>query len=94
MKRKSRWIVAGIICILTFALIFSGQVFANQTTVIGKVNDSYQIVTEEGIVYEVADTDMGNDMLNNIGKTVEATGTVTEEEGVKLINVTSYTVRD
>jgi len=94
MERKSLWIAAGIICILTFVLILSGKVFAGQTTVIGKVNDSYQIVTEEGTVYEVADTDTGNNMLSHFGKTVVAKGIVTEEEGVKLINVISYTVKE
>jgi len=94
MVKKSRCIATGIVCILMFTLIFAGQVFATEVTIIGTVNDSYQIVTEDGDVYEVADTDMGNDLLNHVGKTVEATGTITEEEGVKVINVTLYTVID
>ena len=44
------------------------------------------------MVYEVEDTDMGNDMLNHVGKTVEVTGTVVNEDGVKSIKVESYKI--
>ena len=94
MLKKLRCISTGIVCILMFTMLFAGQVFAEEVTIIGTVNDNYQIVTEDGDVYEVADTDMGNDLLNHVGKTVEALGTITEEEGVKVITVTNYTVMD
>ncbi|MBU0986905.1 MAG: hypothetical protein KKH68_06590 [Proteobacteria bacterium] len=92
MCKKSLRVAAGVIFILTFTLIFSSQVFADQVTITGKVTDTYQIVTEDGTVYEVADTDMGNDLLNHVGKTVEATGTIAVEEGHNVITVTSYTL--
>jgi hypothetical protein len=44
------------------------------------------------MTYEVEDTDMGNEMLNHVGKTVEATGEVVEEDGVKTIKVESYKI--
>jgi len=43
-------------------------------------------------VYEVADTDMGNDLLNHVGKTVEVIGEVIEEDEVKIIDVKSYNI--
>jgi hypothetical protein len=92
MDKKFRWIAAGIIGIFSLILICSNPVFAGEITITGMINDTYQIVADNGTVYEVADTDMGNDLLNNVGKTVEATGEVTEEEGVKVINVKSYKV--
>jgi hypothetical protein len=90
MDKKFRWIAAGIICVFSF--ICSNPVFAGEITITGMINDTYQIVADNGTVYEVADTDMGNDLLNNVGKTVEVTGEVVEEEGVKVINVKSYKV--
>jgi hypothetical protein len=92
MDRKFRWIAMGIICVLSFGLLVSNAVFANEATIVGKVNDSYQIVTKDGAVYEVADTDVGNDLLNHVGETVEAAGMISEEDGVKVIKVTSYMV--
>jgi hypothetical protein len=92
MDKKFRWITAGIICILSFALMCSNPVFADEITITGTINDTYQIVTDDGTVYEVADTDLGNDLLNHIGKTVEVVGKIFEEEGVKVINVKSYKI--
>ncbi len=37
---------------------------------------------------------MGNDMLDHVGKTVKVIGEVIEEDGVKVINVTSYNVME
>lgn len=91
MNKKFRWITAGII-FLSFALICSNPVFAEQITVAGTINDAYQIVADDGTVYEVADTDMGDDLLNHVGKTVEVVGEIIVEEGVKVINVKSYKV--
>ncbi|MCJ7538725.1 MAG: hypothetical protein WBC36_15930 [Desulfobacterales bacterium] len=92
MDKKFRWITAGIICVFSFILICSNPVFADEITITGMINDTYQIVADNGTVYEVADTDMGNDLLNYVGKTVEVIGAVVEEEGVKVINVKSYKI--
>jgi hypothetical protein len=75
-------------------LICSNPVFAGEITITGTINDTYQIVADNGTVYEVADTDMGNDMLDHVGKTVKVIGEVIEEDGVKVINVKSYNVME
>jgi hypothetical protein len=92
MDKKFRWIAAGMVCVFSVMLVCSNPVFAGEITITGMINDTYQIVADNGTVYEVADTDMGNDLLNNVGKTVEVTGEVVEEEGVKVINVKSYKI--
>jgi hypothetical protein len=94
MKKMRLQIVVKAIGLLAVILIFSAQVFADEVTIVGKINDNYQIVTEDGTVYKVADTEMGNEMLNHVSKFVEALGIVTEEEGVKIIKVTSYVLLD
>ena len=92
MDKKFRWIAAGVICVLSFILICSNPVFADEIIITGMINDTYQIVAENGTVYEVADTDMGNDLLNHVGKTVKVIGEIIEEDGVKVINVKSYDI--
>jgi hypothetical protein len=94
MNKKIGWIAAGIICVYAFILICSNPVFASEITITGTINDTYQIVADNGTVYEVADTDMGNDMLDHVGKTVKVIGEVIEEDGVKVINVKSYNVME
>ena len=92
MDKKFRWIAAGIICVFSFFLMSLNPVFADNVTITGTVNDSYEIVSEDGTVYEVADTDMGDDLLNHVGKTVEVFGEISEEEGAKIIKVKSYKI--
>jgi hypothetical protein len=94
MNKKLRWIRLGIVCVLSFALIFSGQVFADEVTIVGEITEEHQIVTEDSQIYDVADTDMGDDLMNqvDVGKKVKIKGTVKEEEGQKVIDVTSYEV--
>jgi len=83
-----------ILAVSILVLMLAAPVLAVEVemTFIGEVTDSYQIVTDMGVVYEVADTDMGNELLDHAGKKVEVTGTVTEEDEVKIIKVTSYVV--
>ena len=94
MDKKFRWVAAGIICVFSLILICSNPIFAGEITITGTINDTYQIVADNGTVYEVADTDMGNDLLNYVGKTVEVIGGVVEEEGAKIINATSYNIME
>jgi hypothetical protein len=72
-----------------FAAIASS---GGEVTVVGTINDEYQIVDDGGVVYEVADNEMGEEVLSHVGKKVQVKGTVMEDEGLKLITITSYTV--
>ena len=79
--------------VLALTLILSVQALAGEITITGKINDMYQIVTESGDVYEVADSDLADEMLENIGQTVTAIGTLIQgEEGVKTIRITDYEI--
>jgi hypothetical protein len=70
---------------------FSYPVFASEITIVGEVNDTYQIVAE-GQIYEVAVTPKGDDLVfNYIAVKVRVTGTVQEKGDSKIITVTSFT---
>jgi hypothetical protein len=88
-KTAFRILAVSVLVLMLAAPVLAAEV---EMTVIGTVTDSYQIATDLGVVYEVADTEMGNEMLDHVGKKVEVTGTVTEEDEVKIIRVTSYVV--
>lgn len=92
MNKRFRWILVGILCVLSFSLMGLNPIFADEVTITGIVNENYGIVTDDGTVYEVADTDLGNDLLNHVGKTVDVTGEVTDEGGVMVIDVKSYKI--
>jgi hypothetical protein len=78
--------------VLTIALILSVQVFAAEITIIGTINDIYQIVTEEGEIYEVADNDLAGELSKYVGQTVMVTGTLIENDDVKTILVKEYEI--
>lgn len=94
MYRKNRFsgvLVAGL---LMSIMMFSLQATAAEVMVVGMVNDSYQIVTDDGETYAVADTEVGNEMLDQVGKKVEITGTIEGDGDDKVLTVASYRIVD
>jgi hypothetical protein len=84
-------------CIITgflLALLFCGvsQVAADEVTITGEVNEEFQIVAK-GVVYEVADNEIGDYLVrNHISDKVKVSGTVSEQGGIKIITVSSFEV--
>jgi len=74
--------------------ITSYEVIGKQSvTIVGTVNDYYQIVTEDGKIYTVEENEKGFKLIDEcVGKQVKATGTVEETEDMKIFTVTSYEV--
>jgi hypothetical protein len=93
-NKKMKKTALRILVVSVLVLMLAAPVLAveKEMTVIGEVNNDYQIVTDQGVAYEVEDTDMGNELLNHVGKKVEVTGTVTEEDEVQTIKVASYVI--
>jgi hypothetical protein len=94
MRRSRVGPIAGILIAGVFFLIFSSAALARSVTIEGQVNDNYQIITEEGIVYEVAETEKGDELVQLIGEKVRVTGKIEENQGVKTITVISFEVID
>jgi hypothetical protein len=92
MKRYKKYLLTGLCGIFTIALIF-GVAFSGETKVItGTVNDDYEIVTDEGTAYTVEEGEIGDEVVELVGRKVKVTGTVEESEGEKMITVTSYVI--
>ena len=92
MQRKAllRWLLTGLMTVLVTALAVSAV--AAEKTVIGKVNDNYQIVSDSQ-TYEIDNTEKGKDLAeNHVGAKVEVTGRVVERDDMKILTVVSYKV--
>lgn len=63
-----------------------------KVTVIGEVNDESQIVGRDGTVYEIAITEVGNEVMSYIGAVVEVQGTLRVENDVNIIYITSFKI--
>jgi len=92
MKRDKKYLFVGL-CVLIIAAFLSGTAISGKTmTITGTVNEKYQIVADDGQVYEVADTEKGDEAVNLVFKKLKVTGTVEESHGEKVITITSYAV--
>lgn len=94
MKRKKAFFAVSVIAFLIVTMFLATNVLGEEITIRGKVNDKYQIVTEDGQIYEVGYNEKGDEVvLQNIGKIVKARGTIKEsDKGDKIITVISYEV--
>lgn len=92
MKNSKRILFMGL-CFTFLVVLFAGPaISADRMTIMGTVNDDYQIVTDDEKVYEVAENEKGDEVVKLVGKKVRVTGTVEESEGTKIITVTAYEV--
>jgi hypothetical protein len=92
IERLRKWLPVVATIILSTSL-FSAA-WASETTLIGEINDSYQVVAD-GQIYEIADTDKGNELAEmHMGAKAKVTGTVETSDGMMVINVASYEILD
>jgi len=58
----------------------------------GTINNSNQLVDQDGQIFSVADNEQGKALLSHVGMKVQVKGTVLESEGKRLITVTAYEI--
>lgn len=85
--------VVKVMPLLMLFLFFSiGLALADETTLIGEVNDNYQIVAD-GQIYEITDNDKGRELVDNhISERVQVSGKVEEVDDMKIFTVISYKI--
>ncbi len=88
MKVKTVVLLAAVL----LAVWGLGTALAGEVTITGEVNGDYQIVADNGDVYDVAEDEKGDDLVANVGKKVEVQGTLMEEDGSKTLKVVSFKV--
>jgi hypothetical protein len=92
MKRDRKYWFAGLCVMIIVAFISAVAISGERVTITGTVNENYQIVVDDGDVYEVEETEKGHEVVELVGKKVKVTGTVEEIEDMKLITIISYEV--
>ncbi len=93
MRKGNMKIMLVLLTLVMFTAVPLAAMASEPVTIQGEVNDSYQIVDNDGQVYEVADTTQGNDLVeNHIGEKAKVTGTVEQNQDVKIITVTAFQI--
>ena len=92
MNKNLKKLLMGAL-IVSVVFMFAGPVISGgDVTIVGTLNDDNQIVDSAGVVYDVDDNAMGEEVMEHVGKKLEIKGTVMEAEDSKTITITSYTV--
>jgi hypothetical protein len=90
-KAKGMVVLGSVLAMAIF--LMSGMAFAGDTvSLVGEINDDFQIVTDNGETYEVMMSDQGIDLIDHAGERVRVTGEIIEEGEDRVIDVLSYEV--
>ena len=92
MKKNKRFMFMGLCAIIIIAFLSGTATSKGTMTIMGTVNEDYQIIADNDQIYEVADTEKGVEVVDLVGKKVKVTGTIEEEDGEKVITIISYEV--
>jgi hypothetical protein len=94
MKKMGKVFVAGLMVAFLVALFGGTAVSSDNVTIEGVVSDVYQLITDQDEVYDIADTEKGQELMEMVGKKVKVIGAVEEEDGVKTIKVANFEVME
>jgi len=87
MKIFTLLLVVGFIALLPCISIAEKNI-----SIVGIVNENGQLIVENDIVYEIADTEKGAELVALITEKVAVEGTVIDADGTKILSVTSFEI--
>jgi hypothetical protein len=82
----------GLSAVLVLLWVAGVGLAADMVTIQGQVTEDSKLMDAEGNLFDIADTEKGNEVLGIVGEKVEIRGTVVEAEGMKAITVESYRI--
>ncbi|WP_372683719.1 hypothetical protein [Desulfosarcina sp.] len=93
MKQRGIKLMMVLITLVLMSAIPLSAMASEPVTIQGEVNDSYQIVDSNGQVYEIAETEKGNELVeNHIGEKAKVVGTLQQDQDVKILTVTTFEI--
>jgi hypothetical protein len=92
MKQNTKKIFLGILIIGLIVFISGIALAESEISVSGVINEDGQLVDDDGMAYDIAENDEGNEIMEMVGHKVTVKGTVMEAEGTKIITVSSFKI--
>ena len=93
MKRGKMTFMTVLITLVLISAFPLAAMASEPVTIQGEINDSYQIVDSNGQVYEIAETEKGNDLVeNHIGEKAKVVGTLQQDQDVKILTITAFEI--
>ena len=94
MEKNMRKIFLGIL-IIGLTVFLSGIALAgSEVSVSGVINADGQLVDNDGMFYDIAENEEGNEVMEMVGRKVTVKGTVMEAEGTKVITISSFQINE
>lgn len=90
MQVMKKAVAIGLLAMVLIGVTFGAGLALEPVVIQGQVTEDNQLMDEAGIVFDSADTEAGNEMVENVGQKVEIEGTLMEDEGIKVISVESF----
>ncbi|MDO9515461.1 MAG: hypothetical protein Q7J01_05080 [Syntrophales bacterium] len=88
--RRVVWV--GLVLAVVVVLIPGLALGGGTISIVGEVNDDFQIITDKDQVFEIMTDDKGEELIGHAGERVKVTGEVVEEGADRSIKVLSYEV--
>ena len=92
MKKNKRYFLIGLCAVFMIVWLSGLAISQDRVVIIGTVNADLQVIADNDQVYEIGDTEKGEELSGLVDEKVKVTGTVEEYDGAKVITVTSYEV--
>ena len=92
MEKNMKKIFLGIL-IIGLTVFLSGIAIAGaEVSISGVINEDGQLVDDDGMAYDIAESEEGDQIMEMVGSKVSVKGTVMEAEGTKIITVTTFKI--
>jgi hypothetical protein len=92
MEKNMKKIIIGILIIGLTAFVSGIAAAGSPVSISGVINEDGQLVDDDGMAYDIAENEAGDELMEMIGQKVAVTGTVMEAEGTKIITVNEFKV--
>jgi hypothetical protein len=92
MAKNMKKIFLGILIIGLSVFISGIAVAGSEVSISGVINEDGQLVDDNGMAYDLADNDEGNEVMEMVGQKVTVKGTVMQTEGTKIITISSFKI--
>ena len=92
MEKNMKKIFLGIL-IIGLTVFLSGIAIAGaEVSISGVINEDGQLVDDDGMAYDIAESEEGDQIMEMVGSKVTVKGTVMEAEGTKIITISSFKI--
>ena len=92
MEKNMKKIFLGIL-IIGLTVFLSGIAIAGaEVSISGVINEDGQLVDDDGMAYDIAESEEGDQIMEMVGSKVTVKGTVMEAEETKIITVTTFKI--